>query len=393
MTIALPGPRLRRRFAVTTPTAPDPGGVARLSLPDVLKTLAAQCIVLHHLSAYGPMSLAVQPHAGGAIEFVYDHGRAAVFVFLVLGGFLAAQALMPAPGRAAPAPATLRLVARRWLRLAWPYWFALLAAVASAALARRVFVHADTPLAPSLHVLLANALMIQDIVGAAALSAGVWYVAIDLQLYTVFASMVGAWRAVVPRLAPIAAARAPATIAVSVACLLTLVGWCVFGRDDALDMWAPYFFGAYVMGVLARWGRREAIDVAGGRACPSGTPAAAKQARIGWWALMASVCALALLADPRLRTVVAAVTACLLMSGWSTRWMRHRVFEVGARISYAVFLIHYPVSLLANALVYRVWGADPVASSAGIAGAWIASNVAGWCMFHAIETKTPRLVR
>ena len=374
-----------------------PSAGARVPLADVMKTIAAQCIVLHHLAAYGPMSQAAQPHAGGAVEFVYDYGRAAVYLFLVLGGYLAASALMPAPGRWAPVLETrtlFGLVARRWLRLAWPYWFALIAAVAAAAIARGVFVDSDTPAYPDLAAFLANASMLQDIVGVGALSAGVWYVAIDLQLYTVFAVFARSCRAFRGPLA--GDAGVPGTIrmsgpvfaaaAIGIICAATLSGWLLFGQDDGLDMWAAYFFGAYGVGVLARWGCGAAAEAA-----PGSTTNAMTGTTLRWWALIAGLCTLALVADPRVRTFVTAGTAVILLSGWSSPWMRSRVFEVGARISYSVFLIHYPVSLLANAFVYQGWGGDPVASAQGLGAAWLASNLAGWAVYRFVEARTPRL--
>ncbi len=393
--------------AAARTAAPSGGAGTHVPLADVLKTVAAQCIVVHHLSAYGPMSQAVQAHAGGAIEFAYDYGRAAVFVFLVLGGFLAAGSLMPAPGRRAAiveAGSTVGLVVRRWLRLGWPYWFALLAAVGSAEVARRAFVDEDTPAAPGLQEFLANALMLQDIVGVAALSAGVWYVAIDLQLYGLFAAFARSWAACRALLPGALRPREPfvSFAAVGILCAAIIAGWLVFGQDDALDVWAVYFFGAYGIGVLVRWGRSAADGVGGdvnavrtgetaardgrGRSAPWLPRAGSSR----WWLLIGGLCALALIADPRVRTVVTAATALALLSGWSASWMRHPVFRWGARTSYAVFLIHYPVSLLANAVVYRAWGDDLAANACGLVGAWLASNLAGWFVYRFVEARAPR---
>ncbi|MFM8696778.1 MAG: acyltransferase family protein, partial [Betaproteobacteria bacterium] len=72
---------------------------------DLLKALACCLIVLHHLAFYGPMS----DHADELFPVFFDglaqHGRLAVQVFLVLGGYLAARSFstMGLPCVAGPA--------------------------------------------------------------------------------------------------------------------------------------------------------------------------------------------------------------------------------------------------------------------------------------------------
>ena len=59
---------------------------------DALKVLASQIIVLHHLSAYGPVADAMHHAAPVLMDWLYGYGRMAVQVFLVLGGYLMAPA-------------------------------------------------------------------------------------------------------------------------------------------------------------------------------------------------------------------------------------------------------------------------------------------------------------
>jgi len=65
----------------------------RMPLIDAFKAIASQLIVLHHLSAYGPLSVAAQGILPGPLGWLYDYARIAVQVFLVIGGFLAARGL------------------------------------------------------------------------------------------------------------------------------------------------------------------------------------------------------------------------------------------------------------------------------------------------------------
>ena len=63
-------------------------------LVDGLKTVASQLIVLHHLVAYGPLPVALRSVIPGTVDWLFEYGRMAVQVFLVMGGFLAARTLV-----------------------------------------------------------------------------------------------------------------------------------------------------------------------------------------------------------------------------------------------------------------------------------------------------------
>jgi peptidoglycan/LPS O-acetylase OafA/YrhL len=65
---------------------------------DLLKLLCAQCIVLHHFSAYGPLSDGLELAMPQLSALLFDYGRMAVQVFLVVGGFLAVASFDSAQG-------------------------------------------------------------------------------------------------------------------------------------------------------------------------------------------------------------------------------------------------------------------------------------------------------
>jgi hypothetical protein len=153
----------------------------RLQGLDALKGLACVLIVWHHLAFYGPMSDVVYSSAPGLMDWLYGYARMAVQFFLVAGGFLAAASLVPQGTAVFEAPGALML--RRYGRLVKPYLVALAVSVLVAALVRPWFDHPSVPAAPTLFQLLAHGLLLQDVLGQEALSAGVWYVAMDFQLY------------------------------------------------------------------------------------------------------------------------------------------------------------------------------------------------------------------
>lgn len=329
---------------------------SRLAVFDTLKAVASQLIVLHHLVAYGPLAEAFRSRVPALSDWLYYDGRLAVQVFFVIGGFLAARALAPA---LQPRPLSLPAVLwKRYRRLALPCLTAVLVSIASAAIARALTDDPSLPGTPSIGQLLAHALLLQDIVGVEALSAGVWYVAIDFQLYAIAALLV--WLAT--RAGPTRHAIALATITASVAALSLFV----INRNTDWDVAGPYYFGVYALGAAACWLSR-----------PDRSPL--------WGMAVAAAVLLALTIEHRERVAFAGCVALLLWgglrSGLLAKWPAIPALAFLGRISFSVFLIHYPVAMLVNALVTRLLGATPDTAVAGLAFSWAASIAAG-ALFH-----------
>jgi peptidoglycan/LPS O-acetylase OafA/YrhL len=330
----------------------------RVPLIDALKAIASQLIVLHHLAFYGPMSEVVRPWAGALVDGLAEYGRLAVQVFLVIAGWLAAGSLAPGGVPRVDAPGSA--IGRRWMRLAGPYVCAVAIAVAAAALARAWTDHDTVPGAPTMPQLLANLAMLQDVLGYEALSAGLWYVAIDLQLYACLVAML--WLT--------ARTGAGPRATVSITAGFVLASLLIVNRDPAWDAWAPYFFGSYGLGALAAW---------------SSSARSPRTAVL----VIAMIGALALWVDFRTRIAVALATALLL--AWAGRAPRLRGWPDSAwlgtlgRISYSVFLVHYPVCVLFNAAAAR-WFADaPLVCAAGLVLAFVASTLAGFAFHRWVE--------
>lgn len=336
----------------------------RLPALDVVKAVCSQLIVLHHLAFYGPMSDVARPLAPALIDWLADYARIAVQVFLVVGGFLAARSLAP-DGWLRPARPWQTLL-RRYRKLAVPFAFAILLSIGAAALARQWMVHESIPGVPHLGQLLAHLLLLHDVIGVESLSAGAWYVAIDLQLFALLLAIL--WMA---RRLP-DASRVPVAMALVIALASVSLWW--FNRDPDWDRWGLYFFGAYGLGVLAWW-------------LPG------KGRGLAWTALLAAVTVSALWFDFRSRIAVAALTALwlgLAHGNGSLQW--HWGGKVAARlgqISYSVFLVHFPVCLVTNALVSRLAPEAPLWNAAGMLSAWALSNAAGAVFHRYIELGDP----
>ena len=336
------------------------------------KAGALQLIVLHHLAFYGPMSDYAHPLMPAFIDWLDAYGRIAVQIFLVIGGFLAAKSLCPQglPGLDNP----LGKIWRRYAKLAPPFIVAMLLAVGASAWADLWMDHDSISAPPDMMQFTAHALLLQDVLDHEALSAGAWYVAIDFQLFALAAMLF--WFS--GRLAPwhLRAWVMPATVMAGVTLSLLF-----FNRDADWDMWAPYFFGSYGMGMLAWW----ASDRSRTR-----TTAA-------WLAAMILLPGMiALTIDYRSRIAVALAVACCLVvvgrlrgghSGWA--WLR---LNDMARISYSVFLIHFPVCLVVNAAFVHFIPALPHWQALGMLVAWIASLAAGAIFYRWVEAPLGRIL-
>ena len=354
----------------------DPDHRPQFGWINVLKAGAAQLIVLHHLAFYGPMSDHVQPMWPALIDWLGDSARIAVQVFLVIGGFLAAKSLAPGglPGLA-PSPSPLSAIWRRYAKLAPSFIAATLIAALANALASGVMLHDSISAPASVGQIGAHALLLHGVLGYESLSAGAWYVAIDFQLYALAALVFwGAGRIAGERRLPW---LVPAIVACGVAASLLY-----FNLDADWDNWAPYFFGSYGLGMLAWW---------------AGDPRRKAGAVLVLMLLLVVPAWLALAVEFRSRIELALAVACVLflcgrMQVASTERAWPLINGLG-RISYAVFLIHFPVSLLVNTAFIRFAPLQPEWQALGMLTAWAASLGAGAAFHRRVEVPLGRVVQ
>lgn len=340
----------------------------RLHGIDALKGIACALIVWHHLAFYGPMSDVVHAVVPGLTGWLYDYGRMAVQVFLVVGGFLAASSLAPEGSAVFSQPG--RLMLRRYRRLVPPYLVALAVCVLVAALVRPWFAHPSVPAAPTWVQVVAHVLLLQDVLGQEALSAGVWYVAIDFQLF-VSSVLVFAGARALRRRWP----QVPARLGVGLMLLLGAASLFFFNRHAGLDVTALYFLGSYVLGMLAFWASR----------------AAGKAQRTQWLLVIALLGVAALLLDFRGRIALALVAALGLLwlqkSAVARQWREPRWLVQLGQMSYSVFLIHFPVCLLVNAVVSFFWPTQLMANALGLLVAFLLSLLAGAVLYRSVESR------
>ena len=355
---------------------------SRSALLDCTKGLACAAIVAHHLAFYGPMSDVAHPVMPDMLDWLYEYARMAVQIFLVIGGFLAAASL--APQGMARFEEPLTKIGKRFVRLVVPYAVALVITIVISAAVRPWFDHESVSGDPDLWQLFAHALLLQNIVGEESLSAGVWYVSIDFQLFAGTVLLLAAVRWVqsavtarwgdqaVQRWWPLAVTGMQALVVLGVAASLFS-----FNLDAGLDVWAIYFMGAYGLGMMAFWA----------------VAAEKRSTAWSWVMLMAALVMGALVFEWRGRILLAGITALLLVVCMRTegiaRWKGLAPLRRLGEISYSVFLIHFSICILVNAVVNHFWHGSVTAAVVGLPFAFVLSLTAGYALYQTVERHVP----
>ena len=319
---------------------------------DVLKVVAAQFIVWHHFSAYGPMADTMTLAWPHLMEWLYRYARLAVQVFLVVGGYLAAQSVMH---KSIQHP--LISIVKRYLRLV-PFYLLALALISVAVAVSRDTIHASwLPSEPSVLQFLTHGLLLHDLLGFEALSSGAWYVAIDFQLY-----------ALLIVLCHVLHTEHHKRLSVAVALLCVASMW-QFNRVDELDIWAIYFFAAYGLGVLAAWAKRSTFEN-----------------RVFWITAMLAVGALWV--EYRTRLSLALVTAVWLVI--KPKGMVHwtpikRVVHRLSNSAYVLFLTHFGAIVLFSSMWNKSHFYDPDMAFALTGFAWACCVGMGLFLHEKVE--------
>jgi peptidoglycan/LPS O-acetylase OafA/YrhL len=342
------------------PDHPAAAPSARLAFADGLRGLAALWVLLFHLSTghHVDALLAALPAGVDRVVFTWGHGGVAVF-FVLSGCVLALTA-----ERAVLDPAGAgRFVLRRLLRLAPPYYAALLVAVLLALAKGEAF---------GLDQLLAHVLFAQTLADVPPVGIVFWTLSIELQFYLAFALLTaladagGAARA--DRL------RTATRRLVAVLALAWPLGW--LATPTPATGFLP-FWGQFMAGVLVRDAMRQ------GRGA----------------ALFATVFAAVLLACGVARddlfSGIAGATALALLAahaaGGLHTWLSGRAAQALGRVSYSLYLMHVPTITVAAAVLRRLPAHGGVGGELLDAAALLAACLAvAWAFWRAIERPSIR---
>jgi len=301
-----------------------------LFLIDFLKVLAALLIILHHLSSYGQIAEDARLVLPSLMTWLFEYGRYAVQIFLVMAGYLAAQSLSRYANTKFSAHGLLKLILNRYLRLFGPYAAALIFTIACAYIARFWVNDEFVGESETLGQFLAHLFFIQGILGLDSISAGAWYVAIDWQLYSVLAILFISFPGYQAFIWLIG--------------ILVVSSLLFFNRSSSYEAYFIYFIGSYGLGVLA-YLASQLEDTRVKRL--------AKAALI----LIGFVIAAASLQQIWLRNFLAWFVALALFLWGNTQYPKGseqkgllKAITWGSKRSYCAFLIHFAFILLANTL-------------------------------------------
>ena len=312
----------------------------RSAFLDNIKGIACLLIVFHHLAFYGPMSDVANAVIPNSIDFLLYYARLAVAVFFCVGGFLTGLKLSE-PNFFAK-HSVQQVIWQKYLRLVIPYLGAIALAIATSFVASRLMQHHSISAMPDVPQLLSHLFFLQNILGYESLSAGLWYVAIDFQLFAFCALVVF----LVEKLSPASwSYRITRLISLIIFSSLTIASVIFFNRHDVYDVWFIFFFATYGLGLLA--------------ACL----AKSQTNRV----LILSVVAITIFSlyyqDFRERLSVALLMAFVLFSSYESNWSKSKLWNNPLRkigeMSYSIFLVHFPVSLVVSGIWANLYPSDP----------------------------------
>ena len=333
----------------------------RLPFIDAVKGLACLVIVVHHLAVYGPMSEVIGAVYPQLIETLVVYGRLAVQVFFVVAGYFVASQFAPNGLTTSLQPGPL--VWKRYRRLITPFLFAVTLAALITALVRPWFQHDSLSGAPTVGQLIAHLFLAYDLIGLEALSAGVWYVAVDFQLFAIVTVLIA--------LIHLMPARWHRLLPVVVTALTAWSLWHI-SRYAAYEIAAPYFFGYYGLGMLAYWAAR--------------TPAK------GWFLALIALLGLIALGIEFRKSIATATLTALILSiasarGWLEQWPRSTSLHWLGERSYSIFLIHYGLCIGVNALWSVFFPTGLLINAIGILVAVAISIAGGAVLYRYVESR------
>ena len=343
---------------------------------DSLRAFAALLIILHHLSSYGQIAQDAQTVLPGIITWLFEYGRYAVQIFLVMAGYLAAQSLTRYANVKFSTNGLLKVILNRYLRLFAPYTAALILTIACAYIARFWVNDEFIGESETLAQFLAHLFFIQGILGLDSISAGAWYIAIDWQLYSVLAILLISF----PRYQAV----------IWVISVLAIASLLFINRSGLYEAYFIYFIGAYSLGVLAYLGKcfdSQSIN---------------RLAKIALL-LIGLIIAISSFHQIWLRNFLAWFVAIALLF-WGNKpyplieGRRNnpilKVVAWGSQRSYCAFLIHFALILLANTLYIATGlhthesGTLAIALMLGVVGC---STIAANYLYRWIEVPALRL--
>lgn len=345
---------------------------------DGLRGIAALSVACYHIFRYGPLPAPAAKVIPGILQTWFDHGWIGVQVFFVISGFVIAYSVRDARINLGY---VTNYALRRSIRLDPPYW----TTIAVVVLVHAVFhLHLgfdspmdvpspmETPL--SWQLFLAHALYLQNILGFDNLSAGFWTLCIEVQFYLLYVIGMGiAQRISITDDRDAGGAQPLAVLALfAPIALLSLFVWNLDrGWEAGRDYWITHFFCMFFLGCAAWWTLDRQVPAAvfwGYVGLMAG--------RLLWhWSLDLAM------------ALIAGISIYLLgETGRLGTALNLRPIQYLGRISYSLYLIHFPVAHVVTTLGYEHMSYNRSLTPWGAAGWLLAALLASVACAHALYT-------
>jgi peptidoglycan/LPS O-acetylase OafA/YrhL len=346
----------------------------RLAFVDGLRGLAALGITLYHIWRYEPLPHPSLSFVPWIVDWVLLRTWVGVQFLLVISGFVIAFTLRDT--WVTPREVVSFLV-RRFVRLTPPYW-ATLAIVLAIHAASVTWWDLPSPFEEPLTAVrvLSHLVYLQDVLEQSPLSAAIWTVCIEMQFYVV--SVVG-W-GIAQRLSRRSNQQSPHPTATALmlvfapAAFVALVFW---GRLDSTEPWMTHFLSLFFLGMVTWWTLDRTVSP-----------------RV--FAVVVAVVAGSLALQWKLENAIALTAALTIYVAGRTNhfhdWLNWRWLQYLGRISYSLYLIHYPVSYCLMWAGWRWCGNSPTPaqSSLILLTCFMASLLAGHLLYVGVEVPASR---
>ena len=310
-----------------------------MRLFDALRGIAALGVAAYHIYHYGPLRGPASTLVPKFLDSLLRHGWVGVQMFFVISGFVIAYSLRGA--RITPRYLG-NFALRRSLRLDPPYWFTMFFVLGLFALTNALFdIRAGLiEEFPTWDRVVAHLFYLQNVLGYDNISVGFWTLCIEVQFYLLFAVLLGfAQRLTAHCTARVEGAHWLAlTVVFAPLALASLFGWSL-DRDNT--DWVTHFLAFFLLGALAWWTVERR------------TP--------GWlfWGFVGAILVRQQFhetLDMRVALVVGVSIYGVVVTGRAQRWLNLPWLLRLGKISYSLYLIHYPVSWIITTLGYELTG-------------------------------------
>lgn len=372
----------------------------RFAFVDGLRGLAALGVVLFHIWTYEPDPWPALEKAHWVVDEAFRRARDVVQILLVVSGFVIAYTLRKTWFSLGEAGS---FMFRRGVRLAPAYWVTLAAIIGVAACCRSGGLEAPYEGELSLGRIAAHLFFLQDVLGYEALSAGIWTLCIEMQFYLVAILGFGLAQRLFPRPDP-TQARPSGWGLMAVFAPLALVSLFYWRKLDSTDPWVTHFLWSFFLGMAVWWtldrtisvkvfliivlmGLVDFLDVADTAVWTFGgiDPSAIDPQRLfntKWsW---------------RSKNAVALVTALAIFAAghWKQMhiWFNWQPLQYLGKISYSLYLIHFPVFHLLTLAGWKWCGNSPTSLQAQVILLSVipASLIAGHLLYVLVEAPSAR---